>query len=376
MTNVAMPVIPFTSAAHEHTEPAFDVSFTPGTSSINYGPFDVPAYGFLRNIVLEVTFSGGTMGSGVLHPDAPFNVLQDIQLADVNGGTIFGAMGGYETFLTNLIGGYDYASDPRQDPDYNGAIASKFYLRVPVEISHHDGFGAISNQNAAAAYKVSFRSNVGSGPMGLFTTAPTTMPTVRVRGWLEAWSAPSPTDPAGRPQAVLPPRHGTTQYWSQTSKDWTPGQVSIQLPRVGQLIRTLVCVVRDTTGGRVRVPNNNLPDPIELVWDQRSIHLEPVGLNRSKLSRSLTRFTDLPQGVFAYQLDRLAIGHSGDGGPGLWYPTVQSTRLELKSSALPAAAQLTVMTNDVAPVEVNPTDRYELESETGFQPTAYVGGTA
>lgn len=371
-----IPVIPFTSAAHEHTEPMFDQSFALGASQGFYGPFDVPSYGFLRSIILLVEFSGGTLGSGVLHPDAPWNVLQDLQLNDVNGGNMFGPMGGYEAFITNLLGGYDFSSDPRIDPDYDGTINAKFWLRIPVEISHHDAFGSIANQNAAASYKFSFRSNVATNTnYGVFTTAPTTPPNVRVRGWLEAWSAPAPTDPAGRPCAVLPPRHGTTQYWSHTQKDLSSGQMIFQASRVGNLIRNIVCIVRDPSTTK-RVTNSNLPDPIELTWDQRSIHLQPMSLNRQYLRRALSDPVDIPQGVFGWQFDRLALGHNGDGGPGLWYPTVQSTRLEIKSANLPGAVKLSVLTNDVAPVEVNPAERYVQDSETGFTPTAYVGGQA
>lgn len=50
----ALPMVPFTAAAHEHTEQAFDktVEFTEATQQL--GPFDIPAYGYFRHLLLNV----------------------------------------------------------------------------------------------------------------------------------------------------------------------------------------------------------------------------------------------------------------------------------------------------------------------------------
>src|SRR6266550_8011023 len=82
------PVIPFTAAAHEHTEPAFDVTQQLGASAVQLGPFDVPAFGYLRHIYLEVTTTLGSGGTVVT--DYPWNTIQSISLNDVNGAPIFG----------------------------------------------------------------------------------------------------------------------------------------------------------------------------------------------------------------------------------------------------------------------------------------------
>src|SRR5438067_931358 len=73
-----VPAVPFVAAAHEHTEPIFDVSVTPGAAAITLGPFDIPSYGYARHIFLQVTASGGTIGAGVLSPDYPFNLFQSL----------------------------------------------------------------------------------------------------------------------------------------------------------------------------------------------------------------------------------------------------------------------------------------------------------
>jgi len=75
---------------------------------------------------------------------------------------------------------------------------------------------------------------------------------------------------------------------------------------------------------------------------------------------------DVPAGVFPYQFSHDVLGHAGDGTPELWLPTVQSSRLELQGTF--AAGDLEILTNDVAPVEIQPEERYQEFSETGFTP--------
>src|SRR5262245_33197383 len=84
------PMIPFIQGAHEHVEGPFATHvLTPGTAGVELGPTDVPAYGYIRHILLEVSAAGGTLGAGVLHPDFPWNLFERITLMDVNGSPIF-----------------------------------------------------------------------------------------------------------------------------------------------------------------------------------------------------------------------------------------------------------------------------------------------
>jgi len=153
----AMPPIPFTAAAHEHSEPVItDATLAIGAAQQPRGPYDVPAFGFLRHVFMEVILSGGTIGAGVLSPDYPFNILQNITLSDVNGAPIFGPLDGYAALWANIVGGYAFRQDPRLGPWYVGTINGSFWLRIPVEISRHNGYGALANQNAAASYKLSW----------------------------------------------------------------------------------------------------------------------------------------------------------------------------------------------------------------------------
>lgn len=362
----AAPVIPFVAAAYEHVEDAFDVTETlQDSTSKQLGPFEVPAYGFLRYISLEVTATNGVLGDATLGADYPWNLFSEVTLLDVNGAPIFGPVSGYELFLANLFGGYAFMQDPRKLPDYGATINPSFILRIPVEISAHNGLGSIANQNSSASYKVRIR--LAGFDEGNTPGTTDTLPDIRIRGRLHAWSQPAATDLAGRPQAVEPPMHGTTQYWSTFTRTLSAGAANVQLPRVGNMIRTLVVVVRDASGDRVA--NASMPDPIEFRWDTRQILYESNALRRASTFETLagTLAADFPAGVYAYSFDRTAIGHEGGGSPNLWIPTVQSTRLEFVATDWPAGT-VSVLTNDVAPAEINQAERYDQNSDTGFQP--------
>jgi hypothetical protein len=75
----------------------------------------------------------------------------------------------------------------------------------------------------------------------------------------------------------------------------------------------------------------------------------------------------VPAGIFVFDFDHDMLGKSGNGTPEQWLPTVQATRLEFFGT-WSAACNLEILTNDVAPVETSPAERYSLESDTGFEP--------
>jgi hypothetical protein len=366
-------LVDFTAAAHEHREGAFfDVSQATGTSAVQLGPYDVPAFGFVRHVNVLVTVSAaGALGTGVLGEDFPFNIIDSVALRDTNGAAIAGPFSGYDLFLANLFGGYVFRTDPRTQPDYNASYTTvSFMLRIPVEIHHNDGTGSLANQNAAAAYKVELTLSPLATQLSSVGTA--TANTYRFRGFLEAWTQPAPVDLAGNPQMQKPPRHGTTQYWTFWSRDLASGDQTVQLPRVGNLIRTLIFVFRTPQGSPPASTRStaNFPDPVEIRWDARQLRKEARTFLRTEMAeRYLIDATGgIPAGVFVYDFQHSVIGHGGDGTGELWLPTVQSTRLEIAGN-FGASGTLRVLTNDVAPAEVDQSERYSEASETGgFRP--------
>jgi hypothetical protein len=365
---VGQPTIPFINAAHEHTEPFLDQSIPLVASAVNVGPINIPSYGYMRHIFLECSFSGGTLGAGVLSADFPWNVFQSITIYDTNGAPIFGPLDGYAAFVSNLVGGYAFRMDPSNSPWFVSTINGSFFLRIPIEISHHDGLGSLANQNSAANYQLTFTVNPSTV---VYSTAPTTAATLRVRGALEAWSLPNAIDRAGRPQAQLPPAHGTTQYWSNQIRPVAVGNNTIPLTRTGNLIRNLVFINRNGSGAR---DDTVFPNPAQIQWDARSM-LQDTQNYRTQAWWEKSNLAARPAGVFVYNFNHSVDNIAGDDTPALWWPTVQATRLECDGVAA-TAGNMQILTNDIAPGEVTPSERYVETSATGFHPQVGVSNPA
>jgi len=345
-------LVPFTRAAREHVEPFVDVSQVLTGSSTQLPPQDVPAYGFLRGIYLHVVATGGA-GAAVAAEDAPFSAIQTVVLADVNGAPIVGPLSGFDLYLLSKWGGYRATADARQHPAHQGVQGSgnfAFVLRLPVEVNGRDALGSLANQNASSTYKLTVTLAAASS---IYTTLPTTLPTVRFRASLEAWTQPAATDLRGNPCATMPPAHGTTSYWSKTSIVVGQGAQTIRLPRVGSYLRNLIFVWRDNAGARIAAAGN-FPDPAQVYYDTRL--LSNIGrdlwrgqmVERSDYTGAADGARGLDSGVFVYDFAHDFDGRLGHELRDQWLPTVQSTRLEIVGT-FGAAGQLTVLTNDVAP---------------------------
>ena len=344
--------VPFVRSAVEHVEPFMDISTLISGNTVALQPADVPAYGFLRGIFIEVTASGGTGAAAVYKADAPFTAITDVQLADVNGAPIVGPFDGYDLFVINKYGGYRRpGQNPKLQPDYTVPTTGNFSFLtyLPVEVNGRDGLGALANTNAASSYK--FRCSIALKG-NVFSIDPTGLPTIRVRAWLDAWSQPAPTDLQGRPQQQEPPAHGTTSYWSKQVFAIVSGQNTIRTTRVGNLIRNLIFINRD--GSNVR-NKTNFPASFQTYWDTRLLKdYSPIVwrgqmAQRFGLSAADDAAAGLDTGVYVddycHEFDGRAGYEMRDG----WLPTIPATRLEWQGQ-FGAVGALTVLTNDVSPI--------------------------
>lgn len=355
-------VTPFTRAAREHSELMDDRSTQMTAATIAVGPIDVPAYGYLRDIAILVNATGGVGATTTAtFEDAPWNVFQEITLFDVNGAPIVGPFSGYDLYLVNKYNGYKGNIDPKGYPMFSapvvGANASgnfAFFLRLPVEINSRDALGAIGNENASSVYKLRYVLNASTA---IYTTPPsTTLPLVRVRLELEAWSQPPAVDLLGNPQATAPPAHGTIGYLSKQLINFNTGQQNIRSARVGNYIRDMILICRDASTPPTRSAGNALwPDPMSLYWDTRLLEGDYADLRRQKMAErgdytaAIETADGLDRGVFVYdfmhEFDQQYGQELRDG----WLATVQSTRLEFQGNFTGNGA-LTIITHDVAPV--------------------------
>ena len=352
-------VTPFVRASMEHRELNSDISRALTTSQQDLGAIDINAYGYLRNIVLLVQATGGS-GTGVAGAeDAPFNVLQSIQIAEPNGSVIANFNTGYDLYLANKYGGYrnTVGTDPRSYPVFSPIAAASgnftFMLRIPIEIIPRDALGALPNQNSAASFKLKLQLAPSTT---VYSTVPTTLPTVRVRAYLEAWDQPEPVV-GGVANATTPPAVNTTQFWSFQTFNVSAGMQTVRLTRVGNYIRNLIFVYRAATRA---LGETNFPDPMTLTLDTRPIDVIERNNGRLQMAErtgygvalggtvpALDSAQGLDSGVFVYDFTHEADGQLGYEYGDLWLPTLGSTRLEV-SGNFGAAGVLSVLTNDVA----------------------------
>jgi hypothetical protein len=344
--------VPFTRGAYEHSEPILDVSQIIDANTHIIGPFDVPAYGYLRGLIVQVNATGGVGGGATVakFEDAPWSAIAEVVLYDVNGAPIVGPLSGHDLYLLNKWSqvNSDLVAGPVFSDVVVGAGASgnfAFLARIPVEISNRDAAGALPNQASNSTYKCRITM---ANSAGIYTTAPaTTLPTCRWRVALEAWSQPNPTDLMGRPQQAEPPDVGTTMFWTKTTKVIAAGNQTIRLDRVGNLIRDLIVVFRNNTPVRDTV---DLPDPIQLLWDGRIVTNEMRDLRRHYMwERFGYAASSLDTGVLVFDQLHDLNGDAGGELRDLWIPTTQGSRLDIVGN-FGVAGVLTILTNDVQPV--------------------------
>lgn len=362
-----MPTVPFIRASAQHREPTgIDISRQLTTSDQDLGVFDIPAYGYVRNIVLLVTASGGTGGAPAvtLTESGVFAALKNIYLTEPNGAVIHQFDDSYRLMLANKFGGYGHVvgSDPRADSQFSNAPSTftgfSYLVKIPVELNNRDGLGSLPNQNAAATFKL--RMALGKVADIATGTLPTTLPTVRVRVFLEAWDQPEIAS-AGATNQVTPPAMNTTQFWSTQTYTVNSGQNTIRLTRVGNYIRNLIFTLRRAGTSRA---NGELDwmsaDPVYLYLDTRPLDIiEPNNWRHQQYERTGYGATigttatandsgkGLEAGVRSYDFCHEFDGTLGHENRDLWLPTLGSTRLEIQFNAANAGT-LEVLTNDVA----------------------------
>jgi hypothetical protein len=364
--DTAVASIPFARSSKWHTEQGNNFagivinSVTPGTYN-----FPIPSYGYLSAIFLTAIASGGSGSAAVFYEDAPWSIIQSIQISDVNGVPIFGPIGGYSAYLCAKYGGYRFfpldgsattygagtaATAPGNTPLYYTATTGNFGFVLPVYFEFgRDGLGALPNMDASAKYncQIIVASATAAANVGpVYTTAPTGYPTLTLQ--LEGLyrSQPPASDLYGNQNSLTPPAVGTIQYWTQQTFSSLSGTQTLQLTRVGNLIRNHLLIFRDpgATPTRGVADTSDMPPTLEFDWDSSIRYMENVATAR-QISYQSYGF-DVPKGVIALpntlDPDKIAGSEFGDE----WMATVGATKLTLRFTPA-ASCNLTVLTNDL-----------------------------
>lgn len=219
----------------------------------------------------------GVNGAAVVafNEDGPFNIYSTVQFSDTNNKPILGPMTGHDLAMISKYGGYTFSDDPKASNQYSvttGAVGAggsfTFVLRVPIEIVHRDGLGALLNKSASAVYKLDLTLNsntIGAG--GTYTVFPNTSVTVRTRIQQFGWMDSDQSDYMRNPADGTPPALNTIQYWDKQSLVVNAGQINQQLNTFSGLVRNLIFELRDSTGSRA-TGDTDFPALFELHYDK------------------------------------------------------------------------------------------------------------
>lgn len=382
--------MPFARASKWHTEQSNFISGVQLAPNAQIFNFPLASYGYLSAVIITFTLSGSGAGTSLTYfEDAPYSLISQIQLSDVNGVPLF-QLSGFHAYLAAKYGGYrlfpidgilngapfDSLSftGTSQTPVSGGPTSSTFgaFFQPPTATSMNckfvipiflefgrDGLGCLKNMDASARYnlQITVAGGAGSanaqGPFVASGTVPSTLPTMTMN--VEVWcrSQPPAKDMYGNVNSTTPPALGTTQYWtSQNVSSLSATNNTVQLTRVGNLIRNHILVWRNATttaNPRATAEQHDLPQLFEFDWDVGQRYVVQSSTIRYIMNYGVQGMT-APNGVLVFPNNtdpmKLALSEYGDE----WLPTLGSTKLTLKFSSgdgVASGGNLTVITNDI-----------------------------
>lgn len=259
--------------------------------------------GFLASVDIDVqAVAAGNAAAVAYAQDAPWNVLSNVVFKDIGPDLI--NCTGYGLFLANLYGGYGYrtptaSTDTAVYQAVTGAVATggsfRAVLKVPIAINPRNMIGILGNQDRAVKYEL--RTDIA--PSGsVYTVAPTALPALTVNRFLNFCTVPAGQNDSGQPQEQIPPAYGVIHTLTELTSESNPVSAGISnhfLRSIGNTIRTVILVLRDSTGARV---DTMLPSRITLRVGDDTIFSE-TGAHRRQTMYDRYGF-DAPPGVLVY----------------------------------------------------------------------------
>lgn len=262
---------PFIVGSRQVDKSTYDVtkSLIAGTQRLDTYELDTDGFTSHMYVLVEATTAGNS-AAVAFQPDAPFSMIGTVQFSDTSNKAIIGPWTGHDLYVATKYGGYTFVDDAKMSPIYSlttgtGATggSTTFVLRVPIEIVHRDALGALLNKSASAVYKL----DITLGAIAdVYSTAPTTPPSVRVRIQQFGWMDPNPSDIRGNPTAQTPPALNTVQFWDKQSFTVNSGALNLKLSTFSGMVRNVIFELRDSTGSRF-VGDGDFPDPFTFQYE-------------------------------------------------------------------------------------------------------------
>jgi hypothetical protein len=328
--------IPFPVGSNLYREAPFSTTVQALDANSHETVVNITPGGFLRGVTMQVTSTGGVLGAGVLAADSPYSILSSVSLEDISGGPILYPMSGYTHALCQKYQ-RPWTGDPAKHPTFSNTINPTFTLQFFTEVK--DTLGVLANTDARAQYRFRFTLAPGTsaGPFGLCTTAPTTLPTVTVKLYIETWAQPDLQDLLGNPVAQIPDGITCSRFLMHEQPAITSANNVTRQTLTGNELRGLGLVVRNGDANKSRI---DLTDANAGAIDFRLDSRRLWKMTPSQLIEEMVSFYPfMANGVWVretgvFWIPRFAGAASAESqaaGQGeYWLQTVEQTLLQLE----------------------------------------------
>jgi hypothetical protein len=378
--------IPFTRAARKKTAAAGILTGTVPSSATQLQPVQIPAAGYLAGIelLIDVVTTGNSQTTAFKTAasagDAPFSFINSINLVNSAGDNLMSNVSGYHLFLLNKYGNFRAQApfcDPRADQYFalttgSGGTGGSFRFRlfIPIQADPSSAFCALPNLAANKSYLLNVQLAASSA---VYSTAPTTAGTYTINIISHYWSQPAAQNAVGVPQQIAPDGVGSVMLTQlQTISVGGAGDKILQLQNVGNVIKSIIFVLRDTSGIRTVANSWGATNQIILnndtlfYWTQGtnsssswSSHMSEVWGYGEAINATAPGTTSTLDAAGGLDTNVFAVGYFNDLQGGYvrpdtnrnqFLPTLDATLLQLRSTSFGSNAQtLEVITQSIKP---------------------------
>lgn len=372
---------PFPVGVYESGVQDYEQALTQTTAPQQFPIWNVSPTGWLRGMWFDFTMTTASNAATVVFNADPtaggFCGVQKIVVYDLGGEQVV-VLSGYEWLIMNKFGGYFEVGDPRADLTFSqtagvgAGLGGSFHylLYMPFEAVARDGLGIVQNESKPG-WKVELWADSSTQT---YTTPPTTLGSLRCKGFPDSYTEPAAAAPNGRPFAQTPPLPGSLQYWKSENNGLPSGNAKYDLTNgIGFPIRNIVYYARGAGDSLRATGDTNWADPATLLIGNINYFTRSKNLWIGKMSRSFGLSSvgaTVPavdtaggreNGVYPVWFTQDMSSHPGDELRFKYVDTQVNSLLRLQGS-FGAAVTLFAMVNWIATPSKN---RYALISGSG-----------
>ena len=317
---------------------------------------------YLRGLWIQaVMVTSGNSANVAFQPDAPWIVFSQLVFSDANQKPIVGPISGYQLFIVNKYGGYQFQDDPRASVVYSTTTGTggtggsfTFVLYVPLEVVSRDTLGSLQNKSASSAFQLLLTVNTSALT---YSTAPTSAGVLTVNILEDGWVQPKGADSTGNPLLQAPPQLGTTQYWTLGTYNALNSSQQVQLVQgLGYPIRNFIAINYDVSANTRATGDTDFPTTTQYIfrgttfWNvTKTIWQDQMGRLYGFNGTSTDAANQRENGVYTLPFDQdFSLGDGAELRTG-YLPTQQGDQFQMVAT-FNGNSNLQWLANYVAPI--------------------------